>query len=602
MSATPDKPEEGSEKLKATADFAGPVEKRSCTDVLFLLLIIAAWVAMTGVGIDSIEQGDPRILVNGIDYAGNICGYTSSVKDLKYLFWINEYTTVCIDECPSVDGGVNFNKKITKYYTSDSNCTINIDCQYEYDTKNIIGHCIPKALMNATDKGQNYFTQFMSDVLIARNYVFGFSLGVSSGFAFIYTFVLRIPGFVTLMVWGSILLISIFLFATGFVGYKAAKDWQEEDPRTHENYEINGMRTIAWGAVAVGVVWTLVVIFLRKRINLAIAVIKESARAIQAMPTLLVLPVIQVLGLSAFLLPWAYYCIYLASLGNITLESHEFQGHTITVRSFQYDSQLKKRGWFMLFMLYWTAEFIIAEGELIIAIAVATWFFTRNKSETGSGTVSKAIRQGLWYHAGTAAFGSIIIAIIKTIRTFIAQLQKQAKKSGNKIAQVLLCCVQCCMWCFEKCMKFVNRNAYIQTAIFSYSFCTACKKAFFLILRNIARITAVSIVSGMVLFIGQLFVMGLTSTLAFYALTYFFADNINSVTGLVVLIAFISWFVASMFTSIFGMAISTIIQCFIADEEMFADNPSARFAEKDLKDFIDTSESSEKSVEIKNKV
>ena len=32
-------------------------------------------------------------------------------------------------------------------------------------------------------------------------------------------------------------------------------------------------------------------------------------------------------------------------------------------------------------------------------------------------------------------------------------------------------------------MKFLNKNAYIQTAIFGTSFCTSSKEAFFLILR-----------------------------------------------------------------------------------------------------------------------
>ena len=32
-------------------------------------------------------------------------------------------------------------------------------------------------------------------------------------------------------------------------------------------------------------------------------------------------------------------------------------------------------------------------------------------------------------------------------------------------------------------MRFLNKNAYIQTAIFGSSFCTSAKEAFFLILR-----------------------------------------------------------------------------------------------------------------------
>ncbi len=52
-------------------------------------------------------------------------------------------------------------------------------------------------------------------------------------------------------------------------------------------------------------------------------------------------------------------------------------------------------------------------------------------------------------------------------------------------------------------MKFLNKNAYIQTAIFGYSFCTAAKKAFFLIARNIMRVMAVGVVSQVVLILGK---------------------------------------------------------------------------------------------------
>lgn len=44
------------------------------------------------------------------------------------------------------------------------------------------------------------------------------------------------------------------------------------------------------------------------------------------------------------------------------------------------------------------------------------------------------------------------------------------------------------------------------TAIFGYSFCTASKKGFFLILRNALRISAVSVVSNLVLFVGKVFI------------------------------------------------------------------------------------------------
>lgn len=46
-----------------------------------MLVLVLAWVAMTGLGYDGIANGDPQVLLNGIDYDGRICGVDADVKD-----------------------------------------------------------------------------------------------------------------------------------------------------------------------------------------------------------------------------------------------------------------------------------------------------------------------------------------------------------------------------------------------------------------------------------------------------------------------------------------------------------------------------------------
>lgn len=70
-------------------------------------------------------------------------------------------------------------------------------------------------------------------------------------------------------------------------------------------------------------------------------------------------------------------------------------------------------------------------------MAVGTWYFTRDKeAQIGNPTVYGAISTSLYYHSGTAAFGSLIIAIIKTIRAMVYYIQKKTKDSQNKVIQV----------------------------------------------------------------------------------------------------------------------------------------------------------------------
>jgi len=135
------------------------------------------------------------------------------------------------------------------------------------------------------------------------------------------------------------------------------------------------------------------------------------------------------------------------------------------------------------------------------------------------------------------------------------------------------------MWCIEKCMKFINKNAYIQIAIFGYSFCKAARKAFWLILRNILRIAAVGIVSEIVSILGKLLIPSGTGVLTYLLLQYNYSDKLNLLYTPLLFTLLISWNMAGVFIEIFAMAISTILQCFVADEEMF---PNNRFADGNL--------------------
>lgn len=59
-------------------------------------MLCAAWAAMTLLGLivtgaipnDNLEPGDPRRLINGIDYDGRICGVDAEVEVNKRLLLV----------------------------------------------------------------------------------------------------------------------------------------------------------------------------------------------------------------------------------------------------------------------------------------------------------------------------------------------------------------------------------------------------------------------------------------------------------------------------------------------------------------------------------
>lgn len=117
----------------------------------------------------------------------------------------------------------------------------------------------------------------------------------------------------------------------------------------------------------------------------------------------------------------------------------------------------------MVFVWFWTSRFIIAVGQLVVALSVSGWYFSRNRNQIGNKTFIKGLCLVSVYHLGTAAFGSLIIAVIKTIRAVLTYIQKKASKSKLRVAIVILAVLKCLLWCLEKCLKFVNKQAYIQT-------------------------------------------------------------------------------------------------------------------------------------------
>lgn len=432
-----------------------------------------------------------------------------------------------------------------------------------------------------------------SDIYTARLYVFGVGFGAGILISFIYIIILRLPCLLNIVVWGSVLA-SIALIALGGVyALQTAEVWENEEPQHWSDTQILLTRYFAYALMGSSAIAFVIMICLRREIQLAIGCVKETGKAVSRMPMIFAVPILQGLAFVVFTLTFCFYGLHLASLGEIRVNSFTIPpvfGDSIEIpyRTYHFDDFTTYAAWAMLFCFFWTANFIIAAGDMIVALAIAKWYFTRDKRKM-TPAVASSIGNVLFYHLGTVAFGSLVLAIVQFMRAILARIQNRAKKVGGKcgsqVATILLCCCQCCLWCFEKCIQFINKNAYIQTAIFGKPFCAAARDAFYLILRNMGRIGAVSFVSGFVLVIGKLFISVSTTTVAYYLMVEYIADELHSLAAPTVLVFLIAYFLADMFLDVFEIGLSAILQCFVADEEMF--DGADCYAEGSLQTWID---------------
>ncbi|KAM3598466.1 uncharacterized protein V6R79_018323 [Siganus canaliculatus] len=350
------------------------------------------------------------------------------------------------------------------------------------------------------------------------------------------------------------------------------------------------------------VIIILLLIFLRKRILIAVALIKEASKAIGHVMSSLFYPLFTFLLLAMVIAYWAVTAVFLSTSNEpvykvfnetdcvhsrATCDPANFS--TTSMKSECPDSEclfafyggetiyhkyLIGLQFYNVFLFFWCANFVTALGQMALAGAFASYYWAFVKpDDMPAFPVFSALGRSLRYHTGTLAFGSLILSIVQIIRVLLEYLDHKLKGAQNKCAKFMFCCLKCCFWCLEKFIKFLNRNAYIMVAIYGKNFCTSARDAFFLLMRNMIRVAVVDKVTDFILFLGKLLIVGLVAIFAFF----FFSGRVkafeNTAPNLhyywvpILTVAVGSYLIAHGFFSVYSMCVDTLFLCFLEDLE-----------------------------------
>jgi hypothetical protein len=416
---------------------------------------------------------------------------------------------------------------------------------------------------------------FLQDLYTAKDWIFGFGFVVCLFVAFGYTKLMS-TFCLDILVWGCIFLTGALFVVLGAYSYTIYNQWKDEE--RYSDASVTGMQVISIIFIVLAVLYWCFIACICSKIKLCIALTKVAGAAVRDVPLVVLFPLIQVAGLVLFLVPWIYYMFYLHSQGCYKEVTADDDGASTTETwiwssSGGYPDNCKDQSvdypsyentlyaqYYMMFCYFWTSQFIVAMGQLIMALVFFLWYFTEDPATEVEGNDDRGCFKRWFcapphnggrddrllfhafgqscYHVGSAAFGSLVIAIIKFIRYCIMKLQQKAEKgvatcplvvqttcpplalcwgamAGSTI-KIIFCCLQCCLCCIEKCMKFINKHAYIIIVIHGdVSFCSAAVRSFFLILRNIRLIAAITLVQEFVIIIGKFFVIITTGCVSF---------------------------------------------------------------------------------------
>ncbi|XP_043941724.1 choline transporter-like protein 5 isoform X2 [Protopterus annectens] len=354
----------------------------------------------------------------------------------------------------------------------------------------------------------------------------------------------------------------------------------------------------------------LMLIFLRNRIRIAIALLKEGSRAIGCIMTTLFYPVITFILIAICISYWAVTAVFLATSGepvykimasetqckyaNRTCDPATFGTSNVTklcpgaqcTFAFYGGESLYHKYIFILqicnvFVFLWLVNFAIALGQCTLAGAFASYYWAfRKPADIPSSPLLSSFGRAIRYHTGSLALGSLILAIVQLIRIILEYLDHKLKGAQNACARFLLCCLKCCFWCLEKFIKFMNRNAYIMIAIYGKNFCTSARDAFFLLMRNVVRVAILDKVTDFLLFLGKLLIAGSIGVLAFFFFTHRIplleqeAPSLNYYWVPILTVIFGAYLIAHGFFSVYAMCVDTLFLCFCEDLERNDGSPA----------------------------
>uniref|UniRef100_A0A672YBB2 Choline transporter-like protein n=1 Tax=Sphaeramia orbicularis TaxID=375764 RepID=A0A672YBB2_9TELE len=581
-----------------------------CTDILCCILFILALLGYFAVGILAWSQGDPRKVIYPTDSRGQFCGQAGTPMEKKpFLFYFNilkcasplvllEFqcptTQLCVEKCPDkhltlVQAKIS-NKDDQEYYRQY--------CKDGVDFNKLVRsfHC-PQTRQVAMRIFEDY-TQSWHWILLG--------LVIAMLVSLIFIVLLRFLAGV--MVWVMIVLVilvigyGIFHCYMEFAALKGepGADVTLRDLGLQTDFAIYLQIKQTWLAfmiilAIVEVIIILLLIFLRKRLLIAIALIKEASRAIGHVMSSLFYPLLTFALLAVVIAYWAITAVFLSTSNEQVYKVFnnsecEFSRETCDPKTFNvsnisaqcpdaeclfafyggetlYHKYLILLQFYNVFLFFWCANFVTALGQVTLAGAFASYYWAFKKPEDiPAYPIFSSLGRALRYHTGSLAFGSLILSLVQIIRVLLEYLDHKLKGAQNKFAKFLLSCMKCCFWCLEKCIKFLNRNAYIMIAIYGKSFCTSARDAFFLLMRNIIRVAVLDKVTDFLLFLGKLLIVGIVGTELFIfrqrpakVLTYVTVSLQTVVVG--------SYLIAHGFFSVYAMCVDTLFLCFLEDLE-----------------------------------
>eukprot|EP01059_Diplonema_ambulator_P006365 TRINITY_DN160_c2_g1_i3.p1 TRINITY_DN160_c2_g1~~TRINITY_DN160_c2_g1_i3.p1 ORF type:complete len:682 (+),score=180.32 TRINITY_DN160_c2_g1_i3:1523-3568(+) len=623
-------------KTECDVNKLGFYAHRGCTDLCGILIYGVAWAVLMMMVATVFAQGDPNRLLYGIDRAGNLCGHKTNNKSVvvnlsrngKALTWsdLNRLAYpvpsaetcaartlatdgptcqdliqdslklgICVDKCP--DQG----ETVLWYDGTDSYQGEKVSFDAPLESQQVLHRCIPAHPEQLTGDIANMFgiagtvgTAFaqLRDSLLVVALCALFTVIVS----FIWLFILRRTVKPTVFV----SLILLFL-ASVLITYICYSNWHRSTSGSSKNMWF--LFLIVTGGFLV--IYTLLCIFFCKNINVACDTIEEASKIPLSIPSMTLVPPAVVIIMLPVLVFHILVALFIQTTGKLeeqqivvwgdVTDRNDALGNAtqVFVHVMQSDNWQIYAHLYNLFMMLWSMALLNAGGFMILAFCAVFWYWSvPGDHKQPQGGVLKGLWLTIRYHLGTLMLGSLLVAVIQLLRVMLQAFEDRMRRiSDSEIVTCFIRCVQCCLACFERLIKFINRNAYIMTAMCGDNFCSGARRALFLLMRHAFDVIAVNFIADCVMFFGKLQIVALSTALGWLLIVQenMTGDNIATEDCILtlVVIAIISFIIASDFVAVFSVCVDAVLLSFCQDLDINNGKDKPYYLPSDLQDSLD---------------
>jgi hypothetical protein len=263
------------------------------------------------------------------------------------------------------------------------------------------------------------------------------------------------------------------------------------------------------------------------------------------------------------------------------------------------DPALKKKitilSLILFFGMIWIFNFIKAKTSFIVMVSASFYYFDSDAEKEGSADISTAFNWAYMYHAGSLAYGSLLISIIQFVKYVLVKPAEAAAKQGgdNAAVKTIVACALCLIKCLEETVDYINKTAYAFMAVSGESFCTSAMNGFILNIKHGMKFYWANLLAQMFILLGKIAIVFLNCFSLYMIMKHVTKDTeeVSSLFMPMFVVAIETYMAASIFLGVLDETVLALLNCLCVDMDL---NGEIKYGPPTFHDSLSKLDSNEK--------